>query len=225
MAYLRHRRALILFEVFGAFLVASLALARGLDVHSIRLLLIGGAIALYGVWRSVMLFCRNPALAFNERGVQAGRLFKVCDYKWSQVRDLREVHWSRPSIPYFNWLPKRRHYLELLVQDAGVESGSLRIRADMIELPEDGVKQVIHDFRAAQVAAVGERGAARARLGVQEEDVQSVATSAWQAERWQRLGIGGDEAEAAGGEGQCDARPPVKPAYAPPRPVFGRKAS
>ncbi|HEX5182005.1 MAG TPA: hypothetical protein VFW19_02515 [Allosphingosinicella sp.] len=53
----------------------------------------------------------------------------------SQVRDLREAEWTRLSISYFNWLPKRRQHLELLVRDAGAESGTLRIRADMIELP------------------------------------------------------------------------------------------
>jgi hypothetical protein len=225
MTCFRHRRALILFEIFAAFLLASIAGARGLDAHSIRSLIVAAAIALYGCWRAVMLFCRNPALAYGEKGVRAGRLFKVCDYTWSQARDIREVHWKRPYIPYLNWLPKTRDYIELLIQDAGVETGSLKIRADMIELPPGGVKQIIQGFRAAQVAALGERGAARARLGAMEADEAVAPSSALQAERWQRLGIGAESEEDMTAEIPVERPAPVPQAYVPPRPVFGRKIS
>lgn len=225
MACFRHRRTLILFEALGAFFIASAAGARGLDIHSTWSLIVAAVIALYGCWRTVILFARNPALAYGDKGVQAGRLFRIRDYKWTQVRDIREVHWTRPYIPYLNWLPKKRDYIELLIQGAGVETRSLRIRSDMIELPPDGVRQIIQGFRAAQVAALGERGAARARLGAQEADQAIAPASALHAERWQRLGIGTDTVEETAAQDRGETPAPVQPPYVPPRPVFGRKVS
>jgi hypothetical protein len=242
MARYRHRRGKILFEVFGTFLLASATAAWGAG-YALRLLIVAALIALYGLYRAVMLFSRNPALAYDQKGVQVGRLFKISAYKWGQIRDIREVHWQRPSInssiPYMRWylswvycyiyfLPQERDYIELLIQDAGLGSGSFRIRADMIELPPGGVKEIIQGFRGAQVAALGDRGAALARLGASEADKARAPASGVQAERWQRLGIGAesDGDAAASAEGPTETLAAAAPqAYVPPRPVFGRKTS
>ena len=64
----------------------------------------------------------------------------------------------------------------------------------VMELPAGGVKEVIESFRTAQIAALGERGAAIARLGAKQSEVAPAPASALQAERWQRLGLGPDPA-------------------------------
>lgn len=224
MRSFRHKRGRILFEIFGAFLLASLAAGRGVTYHSTRSLIVGGVIALYALYRTVMLFARNPALGFGGNGVQVGQLFKVHDFRWNQVREIQEVHWKRPSIPYLNWLPKERHYLELKIQSAGLDSGSIKIRSDMIELPARGVKQIIEDFRAAQVASLGERGAAMARLGAREGGNSAAPASALQAERWQRLGLGAEDVSDDASAESVVPAPGPHPGV-PPRPVFGRKVS
>ena len=111
--------------------------------------------------RFFILFVRNPALAYGHTGVQVGGLLGVREYRWQQVRDIRETVWKRPYIPFMHWLPKERHYLELEI-DA---DRAVKLRSDMIELPAGGVKEVIEGFRAAQIGALGDRGAAMARLG------------------------------------------------------------
>jgi len=93
MRHFRHQRGRILFEIFGVFLIASIAAARWELYHSITSLIVAVPLVLYGFYRTVTLFVRNPALAYNEKGVQIGRLFKVCDYRWDQIRDARESHW------------------------------------------------------------------------------------------------------------------------------------
>src|SRR4051794_27963784 len=160
MAYFRHRRGRILFEIFAALLLASTAGARWLAGYSTRSLYVAGAILLYAVFRAFMLFSRNPALAWDQHGVRMGRLFQVCAYPWSDVREARAVHWKRPSIPYLNWLPKERDYIELLIKVPKVESRCFKLRPEMVELPPGGVKQIIDDIRAAQIAVLGERRAA-----------------------------------------------------------------
>jgi hypothetical protein len=218
MAYYRHQRARSV-EILGAFFIASISGARGIVRHSRIPLGIAALVSLYAVYRAVMLFARNPALAYDDKNVSVGRLAQVCDFKWSDVQDIREIHWTRPSIPYLNWLPKEREYLELQIQ--GVSP--LKIRSDMMELPSGGVKQLIKDFRDAQAAALGERGAAAARLGQSNVLPPAAPASDLQAERWARLGIGTDSARGS----PDDAGPPSpsRPSGPLPRPAFGRKGS
>jgi hypothetical protein len=220
MAHFRQRRGRILLEIVGAFLIASAAAARGVVRHSIISLIVAAAIVLYGIYRSVMLFTRNPALAYDEKCVRVGRLARIDQHHWDRVRDIREAHWERPSIPFLNWLPKERDYIELLIDGAG----PLKIRPDMIELPAGGVKQIIKDFRAAQAAVLGERGAARARLGEKQADNSTAPVSAAQAERWRRLGITMDTTEDGGEEKSMDQPASVQLSH-PLRPAFGRKTT
>jgi len=117
-----------------------------------------------------------------------------------------------------NWLPKERHYLE--VETIG--AATLKMRPDMMELPPGGVGEVIKGFRAAQVEALGERGAAMARLGAKPEP-RSAPMSALQSKRLQRLGIGTDETEDSPSEIAAPGSTPQ--AGLQPRPVFGRKVS
>ena len=218
MRSFRHRRGRIMFEIFGALLLGSLAAARWAETHSIFALVAALGLTGYAVFRMVMLFARNPALAFGDRGVQVGRLFRVSDFKWSDVRDIREAHWKRPYIPFMHWLPKERHYIELQFA-----SETIRLRPEMMELPPDGAKQVIDGFRAAQVASLGERGAAMARLGGNPAQQASAPVSGVQAQRMQRLGLASMTPEDENGSSEkiAPSRQFNPPAYR----GFGRKVS
>jgi hypothetical protein len=219
----RHRRGRITFEILGALLVASLGVARWEANHSIRGLILAVAVGAYALYRSVMLLARNPAFAYGNHGVQVGRVLKVCQFRWDQIRDIRETVWHRPHIPFLHFLPSERHYIELQIHDAGVESGTMKLRTDMIELPAGGVKEVIDSFRAAQIAALGERGAASARLGVKASGEAAQPLSAIQWERMQRLGIGVDEQHGGEAIAQPAAQPAAPQPNLPQRPAFGRK--
>src|SRR6478672_9054541 len=100
MRTFRHRRGRILFEIFGALLLGSIAGANWVDGRSMSSLIAGIGLTLYAAYRSVLLFERNPALGYGDRGVQVGRLFRVSDYRWDQVREIRETIWKRPYIPF-----------------------------------------------------------------------------------------------------------------------------
>ena len=219
MRSFRHRRLRIAFEIFGSLLIASIAAARWEEGRAITSLIAALAVGSYGLYRVVILFVRNPALAYGNTGVQVGGLLGVREYRWQQVRDIRETVWKRPYIPFMHWLPKERHYLELEI-DA---ERAVKLRSDMIELPAGGVKEVIEGFRAAQVGALGDRGAAMARLGAKEPGRAAAPASALQAERWERLGLGADASDEAA------AAMPVAPTATagglPARPAFGRKIS
>lgn len=215
MRSFRHRRGKILFEIFAALLVGSLAGARFLGSGSILALIAAIALTSYALYRAVMFFARNPALAYGDKGLQVGRLLKVSSFDWSDLRDVRESVWKRPYIPFMHWLPKERQYIELQTT-----TETIKLRPDMIELPPEGVKRIIQDLRAGQVSALGERGAAVARLGGNPQQPQA-PVSGVQAERLQRLGIGTSGAQPD--EGAVPA--PVRPLNAPAAPVFGRKAS
>jgi hypothetical protein len=220
MRSFRHRRGRIIFEIVGALLIASIAAERWVDGRSISGLIAAAALSLYALYRAVLLFARNPALAYGERGVQVGRLFRISNYQWDQVRDIRESVWTRPYIPFMHWLPKERQYIELQTQ-----SETVKVRPDMMELPSEGVKQVIAGLRAAQVAALGERGAATARLGAKPAGQPYVPPSGVQAERLQRLGLGtgGPQEDENPVEGWVAATP--RQVNTPSHPVFGRKLS
>jgi hypothetical protein len=211
-------RGRIFLEIFGAFFIASIAAARWEKGHAITSLIAALGLAFYGFYRSVTLFVRNPALAYADKGVQFGGLLTVRDYRWPQVREIRETVWKRPYIPFMHWLPKERHYLEIEISGAG----SVKLRSDTMELPAGGVKEVIASFRAAQIAVLGERGAAMARLGANQSERPGAPASALQAGRWQRLGLGEDAVD-----GSAEIAAPLaqhEPGLAP-RPVFGRKVS
>ena len=222
MRSFRHRRGRITFEILGALLLGSIAGANWADGRSTSSLIAASGLTLYALYRSVMLFARNPALAYGERGVRVGRLLKVSDYRWDQVRENRETVWKRPYIPFMHWLPMERHYLELQAVDSAVP---IKIRVDMMELPPDGVKQVIDGFREAQVAALGHRGAAMARLGASSSEQSRAPVSGVQAERLQRLGLGSTDAEGEAAAAQPEPSAPQRQFNLPPQPVFGRKVS
>jgi hypothetical protein len=219
MRSFRHRRGRILFEIFGVLLVASIAGSRYEVGGAITSLVAAFALASYALYRVGALLVRNPALAYGDKGVEVGGLMKVRDFRWQQVRDIRETVWKRPYIPFMHWLPKERHYLEIEM-NAGAK---VKLRSDMMELPPNGVKEIIEGFRAAQVSALGDRGAAMARLGAKEAEQRTAPVSGLQAERLQRLGIGTDTTEPASPETPASA--PVPNAGVPQRAVFGRKVS
>jgi hypothetical protein len=219
MRSFRHWRGRIIFEIFGALLLGSIAAARWEEHRTLSSIIAAVGLTSYALYRSVRLCVSNPALAYGDRGVQVGTLFGVKDYRWDQVRDIRETVWERPRIPYLCWLPKERHYLEIEM-NAG---GKVKLRSDMMELPPNGVKEIIEGFRAAQVSALGDRGAAMARLGAKDAEQRSAPMSGVQAERLQRLGIGTDPADA--GPVEVIVSAPMPHAGVPQRPVFGRKAS
>lgn len=219
MRSFRHLRGRIMFEIFSALLLASIAAARWEEEGKLSSIIAAVGLTSYALFRSLRLCVSNPALAYGHRGVQVGTLFGVKDYRWDQVRDIREAVWERPRIPYLCWVPKERQYLELEI----VGGGSVRLRPDMMELPPNGVKEIIKRFRDAQVAALGERGAAMARLGAKEAKLAPAPVLGVQAERLHRLGIGADPAEPTPVETAVST--PMPQAGAPSRPVFGRKVS
>lgn len=219
MRSFRHRRGRITFEIFGVLLVASLAGSRWEVGGAITSLVAAVALTSYALYRVSALLVRNPALAYGDKGVQVGGLFSVRDYRWQQIRDIRETVWKRPYIPFMHWLPKERHYLEIETNDAG----KVKLRSDMIELPPNGVKGILEGFRAAQIAALGDRGAAMARLGAKEAEQSAAPLSGVQADRMRRLGLAPDEAEANSPEIPAEALMPS--VGMPQRPVFGRKVS
>ena len=217
MRSFRHRRVRIVLEILGALLLASIAGARFEEGRAITSLIAALGLGGFGLYRLVTLFARNPALAYGNSGVQVGGLLAVRDYRWQDVRDIRETVWKRPYIPFMHWLPKERHYLEIEM-NAGAK---VKLRSEMMELPPNGVKEVIESFRAAQISALGDRGAAMARLGAKEAEQRSAPVSGVQAERLQRLGLGPDPEEP------IDAPPvaAVPQVGMAQRPVFGRKVS
>ena len=219
MRSFRHRRGRIIFEILGALLLASIAGARFGDGRAITSLIAALGLTFYALYRVGALFVRNPALAYGNKGVEVGALFKVREFRWQDVRDIRDTVWKRPYIPFMHWLPKERHYLEIEM-NAG---GKVKLRSDMMELPPNGVKEIIEGFRAAQVSALGDRGAAMARLGAKEAGPRSAPVTGVQAERLQRLGIGTEPVETGAVETPISALMPH--AGVPQRPVFGRKAS
>jgi hypothetical protein len=219
MRSFRHRRGRIIFEIIGALVVGSIAAARWEEGRAITSLIAALGLGLYGFYRIVTLFVRNPALAYGDTGVQLGGLAGVRHYRWQQVREIRENVWKRPYIPFMHWLPKERHYLELEMN----AEHPVKLRSDMMELPAGGVKEIIESFRAAQIAALGERGAAMARLGAKQPEQAPAPASALQAERWQRLGLAPDTADDEPVE--TSAPEAVPQAGMAPRPVFGRKVS
>ena len=219
MRSFRHRRGRITFEIVGVLLVASIAGSRYEVGGAITSLVAAFALTSYALYRVGALLVRNPALAYGDKGVQVGGLFYVRDYRWQQIRDIRETVWKRPYIPFMHWLPKERYYLEIETSDAA----KVKLRSDMMELPPNGVKQIIESFRAAQISALGDRGAAMARLGAKEAEQRPAPVSGVQAERLQRLGIGHDAAEAPSADTPASA--PMSHGGMPQRPVFGRNAS
>jgi hypothetical protein len=219
MRTFRHRRGRIFFEIFGALFIASIAGARFEEGRAITSLIAAFGLASYALYRAASLFVRNPALAYGDKGVRIGQLLAVRDFGWAEVRDIRETVWKRPYIPFMHWLPKERHYLEIALGG----TRSVKLRSDMMELPAGGVKELIQSFRNAQIAALGERGAAMARLGASQSQRAAAPPSGVQAERLQRLGLGGDEAEDGATEATAPA--PMPEANFAPRPVFGRKVS
>ena len=218
MRSFRHRRGRILFEIFGALLIASIAGARFEEGRAITSLIEAVGLASYAFYRVTFLFVRDPALAYGDKGVEVGKLFGLRELRWADVRDIRETVWKRPYIPFMHWLPKERHYLEL-----ETASGRVKLRSDMMELPAGGVKEIIQGFRAAQIAALGERGAAMSRLGAGQSGQAAAPASALQAERWQRLGLDSASSDDTPAEMPA-AAPAPEPGFAP-RPVFGRKVS
>ncbi len=189
------------------------------------MLVIATVAALYGLYRAVALFARNPALSFDQRGVTVGGLLGISNYSWDKVREIREVNWRRSKLPIRlpSWVPAERDYVELRVPPGAFTSGSIKLRADMIEMPSGGLKELVEMLRSAQHSALGSREVARVRLGVGAvEQQKSIPVSGVQAERWSRLGLG-TEAPEEPMEQSPDAQPPAQTYSQPVRPTFGRK--
>ena len=219
MRSFRHRRGRIIFEILGALLLASIAASRWVEEGSITSLIAALALASYAAYRVTAVMLRNPALAYGDKGVQVGGFLSVRDYAWQQIRDIRETVWKRPNIPFIRWLPQERYYLEIETNGPG----KVKLRSDMIELPPNGAKEIIEGFRAAQVSALGDRGAAMARLGAKDAEQSAAPMSGLQVERMRRLGLGTDDVEQASAE--MPAESPMPHAGPHQRPVFGRKVS
>ena len=224
MRNFRHRRGRNLFEVFAAFVIASGAAAGWNSGGSTFLLVPAFVVSLYGAYRGVMLLARDPALAFDDKGIELGRLFRRSNYRWDQVREMRAGRWridedSPISLP--DWVPAEREYLELMVPAGPLDLGWIKLRTDMIEMPPGGVDELVQILRAAQVAAIGGRRAAMTRLGVEAADKPALPEAdSVQAERLRRLGLMPDETEAVP---ECHPEEPVREVFVPQRPVFGRR--
>jgi len=224
MRYFRHRRGRIGFEVFAALLIGSAAAAGWVDGHRIRMFVIAAAATLYGLYRAVALFARNPALSFDQRGVTVGGLFGISNYSWDKVREIREVKWRRSNLPIRlpSWVPAERDYVELTIPAGAFTSGSIKLRADMMEMPSGGPKELVEMLRSTQQSALGSREVARVRLGVSPAQRQeSIPLSGVQAERWSRLGLGTEAPEEP--MQSPDEQPPAQTYSQPVRPTFGRK--
>jgi hypothetical protein len=224
MRNFRHRRGRIGFEVFAALLIGSAAAAGWVDGHRVRMLVIAVVATLYALYRAAALFARNPALSFDLRGVSVGGLLGISSYSWDKIREIREVKWRRSNLPIRlpSWVPAEQHYVELKVPAGAFTSGSIKLRADMIEMPSGGPKELVGMLLSAQHSALGPREVARVRLGVgQDQQQKSLPVSGVQAERWSRLGLGTEAPEEP--TQPPVAQPPAQTFSQPVRPTFGRK--
>ena len=224
MRSFRHRRGRILFEVFAAFLIASGSAAGWLSDGSLFLLVPAVVVTLYGLYRAIMLFARDPALCFDGNGVEIGRLFRTSKYRWDQVREMRAGNWRIDEdlpIRLPSWVPAEREYLEFMVPAGPLDVGWLKLRTDMIEMPPGGVHEMVEILRSAQVAAIGGRRAAMTRLGV-DPNAQAAAPppTGVQAERLRRLGLMREETDAVS---EPQPEEPVQQPFVPQRPSFGRR--
>ncbi len=225
MRYFRHRRGRIGFEVFAALLIGSAAAAGWVDGHRVRMVVIAAVATLYGLYRAVALFARNPALSFDQHGVTVGGPLGISNYSWDKVREIREVKWRRSNLPIRlpSWIPAERDYVELKVPAGAFTSGSIKLRSDMIEMPPGGPKELVGMLLSAQHSSLGSREVARVRLGVSPDQQQkSLPVSGVQAERWSRLGLGTEAPEEP--MQPPAARPPAQTYSQRIRPTFGRKA-
>ena len=229
MRYFRHQRGKIVIEVIAAFLIGSGAGAGAIMSGRLSLVLSAPIVLLYGAFRAFTLLARDPALAFDQHGLQVGRLFRVSKFKWDQLRDVRVGRWRiDDSFGTFlpSWLPLEREYVELQLSGTTLDSTLLKLRSDLVELPPGGAPELVELVRAAQVAALGGRGAAMTRLGMdaRQQAAAAPAPSGIHAERLQRLGLA-EEPEAPLAEPLAAEAAPVPQAYVPQRPTFGRKVS
>lgn len=223
----RHIRGKIIIEVVACFLLGTGALAGGLSAGRLGLLLSAPVLLLYGAYRALTLFAKDPAIQFDAKGLQLGRLFRVSAFKWDQLRDVR-VNRVRldESLGKFlpSWLPLEREYLELQFSGAGLNSTLLRLRSDLMQLPNKGAPALVDMIRAAQVAALGGRGAAMTRLGMDAREQAATAppVSGIQAERFQRLGLNSEPEPTEEPQPVAHQEVAAQP-YVPQRPTFGRK--
>ena len=229
MRYFRHQRGKIVIEIIAAFLIGSGAGAGALMSGRLSLVISAPIILLYGAFRAMTLLARDPALGFDQHGLQVGRLFRVSKFTWGQLRDVRVSHWRiDESFGKFlpSWLPLEREYVELQLSGTTLDSTLLKLRSDLVELPSGGAAELVELVRAAQVAALGGRGAAMTRLGMdaKQQAAAAPAPSGIHAERLQRLGLV-EEPEAPPAEPFAADPAPVPQAYVRPRPTFGRKVS
>lgn len=229
MHYFRHIRAKIVIEVIACFLLGTGAGAGALASGRLSLLISAPIILLYGAYRALSLLARDPALAFDKNGLQVGRLFRISTFKWSQLRDVRVGHFRIDEnmgkfLP--SWLPLEREYVELQFSDAGLDSTLLKLRSDLMELPPKGAHELVEMVRVAQVAALGGRGAAMTRLGMnaKEQAAAPPPLSGIHAERFQRLGLNSEPEPTAEAQ-QAVQQEVVPPPYVPQRVTFGRKVS
>ena len=231
MHYFRHIRGKIIIEVIACFLLGTGAGAGAFSSGRLSLFISAPIILIYGAYRALSLLARDPALAFDKNGLQVGRLFRVSTFKWSQLRDVRVSHVRiDESFGKFlpSWLPLEREYVELQFSGASLDSTLLKLRSDLMELPPKGAPELVEMVRAAQVSALGGRGAAMTRLGMDAKEQAAVAPplSGIQAERFQRLGLHSDPEPEPAGEGQPAEQHHIQPQpYIPQRPTFGRKVS
>lgn len=226
MRSFRHRRGRILFEVFAALLIGSGSAAGWVADGSVFLLAPAVVATLYGLYRAIMLFARDPALCFDGNGVEIGRLFRTSKYRWDQVREMRAGQWRIDEdmpIRLPSWVPAEREYLEFMVPAGPLDVGWLKLRTDMIEMPPGGVHEMVEILRSAQVAAIGGRRAAMTRLGV-DPNAQASAPppTGVQAERLRRLGLMPEETDAAS-ESEPQPYEPPQQGFVPQRPSFGRR--
>lgn len=229
MRYFRHIRGKIVIEVVAAFLIGSGAAAGWLTSGGVGLLISAPIVLLYGAYRALSLLARDPALGFDQHGLQVGRLFRVSKFKWDQLRDVRVGHWRIDEgfgkhLP--SWIPLEREYVELQLSGTNLDSMLLKLRSDLMQLPPGGGAEMVELVRAAQVAALGGRGAAMTRLGM---DAKAQAAASQQpagihAERLQRLGLL-EEPALADEEPSSAEQLPAQQVYLPQRPTFGRKVS
>ena len=148
----------------------------------------------------------QPALRFDEHGVQISTLHRSTSLRWDEIRDIRS---QSLTLRYMGIIPvSRQDFLTFVTKGGPLSSKSVKLAASQMELPAGGVIGLHHmlcGFLGNQVAA----------------SAAPVAPAPVE----QGAGFDPDAAIArylANKQAQADA-PPASPFTTAPRPVFGRR--
>jgi hypothetical protein len=144
----------------GACIVVSLAWMRG---GSILMGLGALASALATIVSLRAAFATRPAIQFDERGITFDKFGKSLRFEWRQIHS---INFEEMTLRYMGLIPVARHQFLVVKADGGMFGAARHaISAKAIELPPGGLIELCAILRAAQLAAVGEAGAAMKGAG------------------------------------------------------------